>query len=565
MAIFAFVAGAVVLGGTVVATAASSPHPSMWTQATDQDLVITDADYSHTDALYPIEASLLGAEHAREHLGERNMTKRLYAAHKYVKSNPTPPPPNGPLDQVGEWSNPFIPPGSSGNAIGVHAILFNTGKVLLFGGYFDTGDNTLATDAYLYNPADGTAKEVDPPHNTFCAGAVLMQDGSLLVVGGRGATSHPTPGTPYVLRFDPIAEVWQDEPQTPLGRYYPTATELPNGQVLITSGNSTTGKVNRTIEVFTPGVGATQGTIATVMNNVTLDLYPKQYVMPDGQVLIIQHNLTSLLDTSAWTLTKLPNLTVSRKNNPSAALLPAGPGQPETRVLMAGGAQDQRGATTATTEIFDDEDPTAGWLPATSMPNPRTHMNIVYLPDGTILGVGGNSYDRFGQPQYSALHYDPATDTWTTMSSQALRRAYHSTALLLPDGTVLSGGDTGPGGGGVRLEIYSPPYLFKGARPVITGLSGTQFNWGDQVTVSTDSPISRVVLIHPTAVTHANDMSGRFVELVTQQNSDGTVTATMPANANLAQPGYWMLFVLNSSNVPSVASFVHLGPMNYGG
>jgi hypothetical protein len=192
-------------------------------------------------------------------------------------------------------------------------------------------------------------------------------------------------------------------------------------------------------------------------------------------------------------------------------------------------------------------------------------MNIVYLPDGQVLGVGGNSYDRFGQPQYAALMYDPSADTWTTMASQTLRRAYHSTALLLPDGRVLSAGDTGPGGGGVRLEIYSPPYLFRGARPAITSVSADQIGYGEAFKVRTDVPVSRYVLIHPTAVTHANDMSGRFVELeVTSRN--GTASwLKAPANANLAQPGYYMLFAVDANGVPSVATWVHLGPMTYGG
>ncbi|HEV7191756.1 MAG TPA: galactose oxidase-like domain-containing protein [Jatrophihabitantaceae bacterium] len=532
--------------------------------ATAQDLWITPADYTHPDAMYALEVQVLGKDHALEHLGERNMAARLVAEGKIVIQGTTPPP-SGPANQVGQWTAPFTPPNSSAQAIGVHAILFNTGKVLLFGGYFDTNDQTLATDAFLYNPVDGSAVEVDPPHNTFCAGEVLLQDGSLLVVGGRGGNTHPTPGTPYVLRFDPVSETWQEQPQTTLGRYYPTTTELPDGRVLITTGNMTTGQVNRTVEVFTPGVGSAQGSLQTVMNNVVLDLYPKQYVMPNGQVLIIQHNLTSLLDTTAWKLTKLPNLSISRKNNPSSALLPAAPGAPETKVFITGGAQSQRGDTTATSEIFDDDNPTAGWKPAASMPNPRTHMNVIYLPDGTIAGIGGNSFDRFGTPQYAALNYNPTLDSWTTWASQTLRRAYHSTALLLPDGRILSAGDTGPGGGGTRLEIFSPPYLFQGPRPVVTSVSGSQFDYAGNIDITTDSPVSRVVLIHPTAVTHANDMSGRFVELVKTVNSDGSVTASMPANANLAQPGYWMMFVLNSANVPSVATWVHLGPMNYGG
>jgi hypothetical protein len=530
---------------------------------TDRQLSAMAPDYT-PDAMYQLEAAVLGADHAREHLAERNQAKRLAALGEIVVTSAAPTVAGTP-DQIGQWTAPFIPPASSAQAIGVHAILFNTGKVLLFGGYLDQSDNTLETDAFLYDPSDGSAKEVDPPHNTFCAGEVLLQDGTLLVVGGRLANTHPTPGTPYVLLFDPVTETWLPEPDTVLGRYYPTTTELADGRVLVTSGNMTTGKLNRTVEVFTPGTTGAQGSFQTVLTNVSLDLYPKQYVMPDGSVLIVQHNLTSLLNTSAWTFTKLPNLLVSRKNNPSSILLPAAPGHPQYKVLMTGGAQTQRGETTATSELFDDQDPTAGWKPMASMPNPRTHMNIVYLPNGMVLGVGGNSFDRFGLPQKEALLYDPGTDTWTTLAAQAMRRAYHSTALLLPDGRVLSAGDTGPGGGGTRLEIYSPPYLFAGPRPVVTAVSKKRLDYGDSVQLTTDGPVSRVVLIHPTAVTHANDMSGRFVDLVVTAQNAGSITATMPANGNLAQPGYYMLFVLNASGVPSVATWVHLGPMSFGG
>ncbi len=530
---------------------------------TEQQLDAMPADYT-PDLLYAVEAQLLGKEHAREHQAERNQARLLASEGKIVVEAPHAQVAGVP-DQIGSWTAPFIPTGIGSNAIGVHAILFNTGKVLLFGGYLDSSDNTLETDAYLFDPTTGTAKEVDPPHNTFCAGEVLLQDGTLLVVGGRLANTHPTPGTPYVLLFDPVSEQWLPEPDTVLGRYYPTTTELPDGRVLVTTGNMTTGKLNRTVEVFTPGVGGAQGSFQTVLDNVTLDLYPKQYVMPDGSVLVIQHNLTSLLNTTTWAWTKLPNLTVARKNNPSSILLPAGPGQPQDKVLMAGGAQTQRGATTATTELFDDTDPTAGWTPMTSMPDPRTHMNVVYLPDGKVLGVGGNSFDRFGQPQYAALMYDPVKDTWTEMASQALRRAYHSTALLLPDGRVLSAGDTGPGGGGVRLEIYSPPYLFGGPRPAITSLSAKQLSYGASVKVRTDVQVSHYVLIHPTAVTHANDMSGRFVELAVSSRSGTASWLKAPANANLAQPGYYMLFAVDANGVPSVATWVHLGPMTYGG
>ena len=147
-------------------------------------------------------------------------------------------------------------------------------------------------------------------------------------------------------------------------------------------------------------------------------------------------------------------------------------------------------------------------------------------------------------------------NTWRTMAAQTLRRAYHSTAILLPDGRVLSGGDNRPGGGQKKLDIYSPPYLFKGARPTITSATASVGN-GGTLNVVTPSAVNRAVLMAPGATTHANDMHQRMVELQFTSTANG-ISAQVPA-AGVAPPGYYMLFILNSAGVPSVASWVHVG------
>ena len=133
----------------------------------------------------------------------------------------------------------------------------------------------------------------------------------------------------------------------------------------------------------------------------------------------------------------------------------------------------------ATTYVLDMNQASPAWTQTASMANPRTHLNLTILPDDTVLATGGST-DIGGvndaHAVYAAELWSPATQTWTTMASEQRPRLYHSTALLLPDGRVVVAG------GGHNFynslaeptaEIYSPPYLFKGARPTITSAPAT--------------------------------------------------------------------------------------------
>ena len=119
-------------------------------------------------------------------------------------------------------------------------------------------------------------------------------------------------------------------------------------------------------------------------------------------------------------------------------------------------------------EVIDAANLGAGWRRRASLPQPRRNTNSVLTPDGAVITIGGNLEDNYISPQKEALRYDPAANTWTPMAAQAEERGYHSTALLLPDGRIVSAGDDGPsdlGGQSDEIEVFSPPYLFKGARP----------------------------------------------------------------------------------------------------
>src|SRR5262249_30579474 len=182
------------------------------------------------------------------------------------------------------------------------------------------------------------------------------------------------------------------------------------------------------------------------------------------------------------------------------------------------------------------------------------------MPDGKVLVTGGSSgsestNSNSSSPAYAAEMWDPATNSWTTLASNAVYRGYHSTALLLPDGRVLSaGGDFG----GPNMEVFSPPYLFNGARPTISS-APESVGYGQNFFVGTPdgASITKVTWLRLASVTHTNNMNQRINRLSFSAGAGG-LNVTAPSNNNLCPPGYYMLFILNGSGVPSVAKIVRL-------
>jgi hypothetical protein len=161
--------------------------------------------------------------------------------------------------------------------------------------------------------------------------------------------------------------------------------------------------------------------------------------------------------------------------------------------------------------------------------------------------------------------WDPETEQWSTLSSMAVRRLYHSTAILLPDGRVISAGGGQPAASGgdtdhLDMEYFSPPYLFKGARPVVTSAPET-VSWGQSFAIQTAAAasIAKVHLIGLGATTHTNNMDQRLCRLAFTPGA-GSIQATAPASANLAPPGFYMLFVVNQAGVPSVGRMIRVAP-----
>jgi hypothetical protein len=239
------------------------------------------------------------------------------------------------------------------------------------------------------------------------------------------------------------------------------------------------------------------------------------------------------------------------------------------KVMKSGRSVDPDQAvipSVATTYVLDMTQSSPAWRQTPNMMFPRTYHTLTMLPDGTVLATGGGpTTDALGVGSaiLAAELWSPVTETWTTLASMQKPRLYHSTALLLPDArvVVMGGGRFNEGiapTDQLNSEYFSPPYLFKGPQPVISSAPSTA-TYGGNIPVQTPDAanIASVSLIKLGSVTHAFNTDQRFLTLPFA-TAGGTLNVQAPANANLAPPGYYMLFILNTNGVPSVAAILQI-------
>ena len=240
------------------------------------------------------------------------------------------------------------------------------------------------------------------------------------------------------------------------------------------------------------------------------------------------------------------------------------------KILTVGGAvnyQDVDATANANIITIGAPGTTATVQQIASMAYPRGFHNSVVLPDGKVFVVGGQSHVvpfSDATSQLTPELWDPTTSRFTQMAPMVVPRVYHSVALLLPDATVLSGGGGLCGSGCAtnhfNAQIFSPPYLFAAggaaaSRPVINSVSTASVAPGGKITVTLGSAVAKMSMIRMGSATHSVDTDQRRIALP-MTGSGTSYSVTVPADAGIALPGYWMLFAIDGSGVPSVAKTI---------
>jgi hypothetical protein len=448
----------------------------------------------------------------------------------------------------GEWGPLFTTP-----VIALHLHLLPTGRVLLWG---------HVGQPYVWDPSGAdpnTAyKQVSTSTEVFCSGHTFLADGSLLVSGGHISNDH---GLPDVNLFNPSTEQWTQLAPMHYGRWYPTSVVLGDGQVVTIAGAAQDGSWVGTPERW-DGASYTELPGA----NKTLNYYPRAFLAPNGKIFYAGEDQPSrTLDPTGlgrWTLG--PYLKKGPRGYGPAVMYAPG------KILYVGGGDPP----TSTAEVIDLNVAGPAWRLVGSMSVPRRQLNATLLADGKVLVNGGTSAGGFNTESgavKSAELWNPVSETWSTMAAETSIRVYHGTALLLPDGRVLSTGSGDAAGSTNEFsgQIFTPPYLFSSdgslaPRPTITSVEGTTspvLHYGQTFSVQTPDAanVTKGNLIRLASVTHAFNESQGVYPLTFTSGGPGVLSGTAPPSGAGVPPGPYMLFLLSPSGVPSKANIVILG------
>jgi YVTN family beta-propeller protein len=471
-----------------------------------------------------------------------------------------------PTDRItlGDWSavipwTPHIP---------VSAAALPDGRVLTFASNqrttFPAGPEF--TYAATWNPATGQFVEYNhPSHDMFCGALVTLPDGRVLVNGGRNTTVRSS-------IFDWRVNTWTRTPDMNDPRWYNTSVALPSGRVWTVSGSGGSGTAERwdAASGWSRLTGINWNTVTSEPGYITI-WHPFLLLAPDGR--LIHFGPT---DTMHWVS---PDGSGAMSNTGTTVPGSHYPKEGswvmynEGRILVAGGGANTTAnpsdTTTGTSSTLaytvDVRSGTPVVTLTASMTFARQFANGVVLPNGEVMIMGGNTSGlKFNDTGsiFTPEIWNPPTGQWRVSADASVPRNYHSLALLLPDGRVLSGGG-GLGGNSADhrdVQLFTPPNLFNAdgslaTRPVLN-TAPPSIGVGTRFVVSGSPGLRKFSFIKMSAITHSVNTDLRYLSLPFTETSAGNYELTAHASLNVMTPGYWMLFALDAAGVHSVAKIV---------
>jgi hypothetical protein len=450
--------------------------------------------------------------------------------------------------------------------ITIHMVLLPNGKVLSFGTR-ESGQQTGEYEYAVWDPARGTgaASHMVLPNRTgtdlFCAGqSVIPGSGEVLIAGGdmtiRGERNFSTADANL---FNPTTNVLRSTERMAFPRWYPTVVPMANGEMFVAGGREDKDPIIGvpTPEVFRPGVGwrTLPGARSDPAYGQGGWYYPRIFPDPSGRLFVMAPGGRTFYVNAAGAGSITPGPVTLPIGGPQLPTLMFAPGRVlsvrfNRRVVIV-----NLGAAGATVVPTQDIDADRFWANATVLADGRVFVNGGSRVGNQLIGVSLGSQ-----------LWNPATGRWSDGAVATRARLYHSGALLLPDATVLTSGGGAPGPiRQLNAELYYPPYLFRtdgsGAlapRPTLAAAPaairvGSRF----EASVGPADRISRVTVTRIGTATHAFNADQRFFPLTFTQTGTA-LTINGPANANIALPGWYMLFVFNEAGTPSVARIIRV-------
>ncbi|GAA5836857.1 hypothetical protein JCM11251_005807 [Rhodosporidiobolus azoricus] len=486
-------------------------------------------------------------------------------------------------------------------------------------------------DANTYRPMDIVT-------NSFCAGGNVLGNGTWINIGGNqaigygGLNADPLTG-PYqdgdggkaTRRLDVCDDEtcdWVDDGSNYMTtrRWYPTLETLEDGSMIVIGGCDWGGYVNDkgqnnpTYE-FYPSRGGPVG-LNLLTQTLPANLFPLTWLLPSGNLLIQANWGTEIFDYKnnvEYPLADIPHAVRTYPGSAATAMLPLTPANNWTATVLFCGGTDLKpdqwtlnwniaGYPADSTCVSMTPDVSTDWVDEEPLPEPRVMGNFIFLPDGRLVlingigkgtaGYGNTSWaigESFGDdPVHTIRYYDYTAKNGSRFSDDiaesTVDRMYHSSATLLPDGSVFSSGsnpnaDYVPDGFAgykyfteYRVERFYPDY-FTATRPAPSGLPTTIGYGGDYWEVQLSSADyggdekklenTKVVLIRPGFSTHAMNMGQRYVQLNSTYSTTSGGGATLhvsqvPPNAAILPPGPCLLYIV-VDGVPSTGSWIMVG------